>query len=129
MIAGSAMVLPSPAEVPAPMGDFVHWLQTAPTNADTAFSAHARLVAIHPFSDGNGRTARLLMNLLLLRAGYPPVVIGPEHRAGYIDALEALQLRNDPSGYEAFMAERLAASLDHYLDLLSRSKPPATQTD
>jgi len=123
MIAGSALVLPSPAEIPALMGDFVCWLQTAPTDPDTAFAAHARLVAIHPFSDGNGRTARLLMNLLLLRAGYPPVVIGPEHRARYIDALQTLQLRNDPAGYGALMVERLEASLDHYLDLLSRSEP------
>ena len=128
LIAGSPLVLPSPAEIPALMGDFVRWLQTAPADPDTAFSAHARLVAIHPFSDGNGRTARLLMNLLLLRAGYPPVVIGPEGRVRYIDALEALQLRNDPRGYDAFMAERLEASLDHYLDLSSRSTSATAQT-
>ena len=127
LIAGSPMVLPSPAEIPALMGDFVRWLQAAPPDPDTAFSAHARLVAIHPFSDGNGRTARLLMNLLLLRAGYPPVVIGPEHRARYIDALQALQLDNDPAGYQALLAERLEAGLDHYLDLLSRSEPPGVR--
>ncbi|MGA8551341.1 MAG: Fic family protein [Stellaceae bacterium] len=120
MIAGSAVVLPSPAEIPALMGDFVRWLQGAPPDPETAFAAHARLVAIHPFSDGNGRTARLLMNLLLLRAGYPPVVIGPEHRARYIEALETLQLRNDPAGYEAFMAARLEASLDDHIALLTR---------
>jgi Fic family protein len=83
-IAGSPFVLPSPAEIPALMGDFAHWLATAPPNAATPFSAHARLVTIHPFSDGNGRTARLLMNLLLLRGGFPPLVIAPEHRARYI---------------------------------------------
>jgi len=125
MIAGSAVVLPSPAEIPALMGDFVRWLQAAPPDPDSAFTAHARLVAIHPFSDGNGRTARLLMNLLLLRAGYPPVVIGPEHRVRYIDALEALQLLDSRAGYDALMAERLEASLDHYLDLLSRSASTA----
>ncbi len=128
MIAGSAVVLPSPAAILALIGNFVRWLQGAPADPETAFAAHARLVAIHPFSDGNGRTARLLMNLLLMRAGYPPVVIGPEHRARYIDALEALQLRGDPVGYEALLAERLEASLDHHLNLLSRSKPPAAQT-
>ena len=90
-IAGSPFVLPSPAEIPALMGDFAHWFATAPPGADTAFTAHARLVTIHPFSDGNGRTARLLLNLLLLRAGYPPLVIAPEHRARYIDALQAMQ--------------------------------------
>src|SRR5205807_6009541 len=100
VIAGSPLVLPTPAEIPALMGDFVAWLSTASVGAETAFAAHARLVAIHPFSDGNGRTARLLMNLLLLRAGYPPVVIGPEHRAAYIDALQALQRCDDAKPYE-----------------------------
>jgi len=96
------------------MGEFVAWLA----------AAHARLVSIHPFGDGNGRTARLVMNLLLIRAGYPPLVIGPEHRAAYIDALQALQLRRDPEPYRRFMAKRLAASLDHHPAMLERATPP-----
>ena len=60
---------PSPAEVPSLMGDFAAWLRTAPTDPETAFTAHHRLVDIHPFNDGNGRTARLLMNLVLIRGG------------------------------------------------------------
>jgi cell filamentation protein, protein adenylyltransferase len=123
-IAGSSLVLPTPVEIPALMGDFTAWLAAAPDGPETAFAAHARLVAIHPFSDGNGRTARLLMNLVLMRAGYPPVVIGPEHRAAYIDALQALQLRSDPEPYQRFMTERLSASLDHHLAMLERVTPP-----
>lgn len=126
MIAGSPLVLPAPVEIPALMGDFVAWLAAAPAGPQTAFTAHARLVAIHPFSDGNGRTARLLMNLLLIQAGYPPVVIGPEHRAAYIDALQALQLRNDPQPYQRFMTARLKASLDHHLAMLERVTPPCS---
>jgi Fic family protein len=125
-IAGSPLALPVPAEIPALMGDLARWLAAAPAEPETAFAAHARLVTIHPFSDGNGRTARLLTNLLLMRAGYPPVVIGPEQRARYIDALQALQLHGDPAGYEALMAERLEASLDHHLDLLGRSEPSSS---
>ncbi len=124
MIAGSPLVLPSPVEIPALMGDFAAWLAAAPAGPETAFGAHARLVAIHPFSDGNGRTARLLMNLLLMQAGYPPGVIGPEHRAAYIDALQALQLRGAPQPYQRFMIERLEASLDHHLAMLQRVTPP-----
>jgi Fic family protein len=124
VIAGSALALPSPAEIPALMGDFTAWLALAPAGPDTAFTAHGRLVEIHPFSDGNGRTARLLMNLILLQAGYPPIVIGPEHRAAYIEALQALQLENDPQPYQRFMAERLEASLDHHLAMLERVTPP-----
>ena len=120
-IAGSPLVLPSPAEILALMGDFAIWLAAAPAGFDTAFSAHARLVAIHPFSDGNGRTGRLLMNLLLMQAGYPPVVIGPEHRAAYIDALQELQLRRNEPPYRSFMIGRLEASFDHILAALERA--------
>jgi hypothetical protein len=60
---------PSLAEVPPLMGDFAQWLGAAPATPETAFTAHRHLVEIHPFNDGNGRTARLLMNLVLLRGG------------------------------------------------------------
>ncbi len=60
---------PSPAEIPALMGDFAKWLNAAPDTPETAFTAHRCLVDIHPFNDGNGRTARLLMNLVLIRGG------------------------------------------------------------
>ena len=119
-IVGSALVLPSPAEIVPLMGDFGRWLTAATASPDTAFTAHARLVTIHPFTDGNGRTARLLMNLVLLKAGYPPVVIGPEHRVAYIDGLQALQLDGDPMPYQRFIVGRLEASLDHHLDTLAR---------
>lgn len=120
-IAGPPLLLPSPAEIAPRMGDFAAWLATVPAGPETAFEAHRQLVAIHPFSDGNGRTARLLMNLLLMRAGYPPVVVGPEHRAAHIDGLQAMQLEGDAQPYRRFMAERLEASLDHQLDMLERA--------
>lgn len=75
---------PSPSEVPALMGDFADWLGAASDTPGTAFSAHRRLVDIHPFNDGNGRTARLLMNLILIRGGYPPIAVRPEDRPEYI---------------------------------------------
>lgn len=53
-----------------------------------AAELHYNLVAIHPFSDGNGRTARLMMNLLALRAGFPHVIIDVSERAEYLAALE-----------------------------------------
>ena len=119
-ITGSSLVLPSLVEIPPLMGDFGKWLAGAPANAETAIAAHERLVAIHPFSDGNGRTSRLLMNLVLLKGGYPPVVIGPEHRSAYIEGLEALQVGRDPGPYRDFMAGRLGDSLDHHLTMLRR---------
>ena len=129
-ILGSPLVLPSPAEIGPLMGDFGRWLAgvTADFQGDAggigpevAFAAHERLVTIHPFTDGNGRTARLLMNLVLLKAGYAPVVVGPAERVAYVDGLQALQVGGDAGPYAAFMAGRLAASLDHHhLDALRR---------
>ena len=86
---------------------------------EMAFDAHEKLVTIHPFSDGNGRTSRLLMNLLLLKAGYPPVVIRPEDRPAYFDALEATRFGDRPA-YSSFMEAHLEAALDHHLEILKR---------
>lgn len=119
MIAGSSLVLPSPAEIPARMGDFARWLGKAPPTPEAAFDAHEGLVTIHPFSDGNGRTSRLLMNLLLLKSGYPPVVIRPEDKPAYFDALDATR-NNDRPGYHRFMNARLETALDHHLEILHR---------
>jgi Fic family protein len=63
---------PSPTAIPALRGDFAGWLGAAPATPEIAFSAHRRFLAVHPFNDGNGRTARLLMNLILTGGGYPP---------------------------------------------------------
>jgi Fic family protein len=52
---------------------------------------HARFESIHPFSDGNGRTGRLLINLILLKAGYPPLTIAKKNRANYLSALRSAQ--------------------------------------
>ncbi|QAT44127.1 hypothetical protein EQM06_08670 [Aminipila luticellarii] len=59
--------------------------------------AHKRLVDIHPFTDGNGRTARLLMNLILINKGYCAVSIPPVLRHEYIEALQIAQSKVKPS--------------------------------
>ncbi len=118
LIAGSPLILPSPAELPALMGDFGHWLEGAEPSPENAFDAHERLVTIHPFSDGNGRTARLLMNVLLLRAGYPPLVLLPEARPAYHEALADVQLRHDRSRWHAFSFEQMEQTLHQVLGLL-----------
>ena len=105
---------PSPAEVPALMADFARWLTNAVTTPQTAFTAHRRLVEIHPFNDGNGRTARLLMNLVLLRGGYPPVAVRPEDRPAYIRALQDRRAQG-VAAFERLLYERLAATLEDYL--------------
>lgn len=106
---------PSPAEVPALMGDFARWLGGAEATPATAFTAHRQLVDIHPFNDGNGRTARLLMNLVLIRGGYPPVAVRPEDRAAYIEALQQAQAGRGTAAFERLLYERLEATLGEYV--------------
>lgn len=106
---------PSPAEVPALMGDFAAWLAGAPATPEMAFAAHRRLAEIHPFNDGNGRTARLLMNLILIRGGYPPIAVRPKDRPAYLDALQEAQAGGGPERFYRLLYERLDATLAEYL--------------
>ena len=124
-IAGSAAVFPKPLKLPDLMQEFGAWLQQAPATPEAAFEAHFRLTAIHPFSDGNGRTARLLMNLLLLQSGYVPVAVRPEDRKQYLDTLEHGSLQADLGPFQHFMHKCLDVTLDAYLDALAESLPPA----
>jgi Fic family protein len=123
-IAGSPVTFPNPANIPRLMTDLGAWLERAPAEPVFAFEAHFRLTAIHPFSDGNGRTARLLMNLLLVRQGYPPVAVRPEDRKIYLEALERGSLAEDLVPFQTFMHERLEATLDDYLHVLEEALPP-----
>lgn len=99
------------------------------TEPAASFDAHFRLLAIHPFADGNGRTARLVMNLLLLRGGYPPVAARPEDRKTYLDALEHASLREDLKPFHTFMHERLDATLEEYLGASQEALPPEPKRD
>lgn len=100
------------------MEDFVDWLNSEEAlrlhPVKYAALAHYKLVFIHPFVDGNGRTARLLMNLLLMRVGYPPVIVRKQDRALYY---EYLQLGNegDVRPFVRFIAECTERTLDVYL--------------
>ena len=95
-ISGSPILPPPPESVPSQMGDFSRWFrQISVRKADMpeadpvviAAAAHSWFVQIHPFVDGNGRTARILMNLILMRYGYPISIITREDRQRYYDAL------------------------------------------
>ena len=117
---------PSPAEVPALMGDFAKWLGAAPATPESAFTAHRQLVGIHPFNDGNGRTARLLMNLVLIRGGYPPVAVRPEDRAAYLGALQQEQAGRGADAFNRLLYERLDATLGESLCALRQALPAPT---
>ena len=119
-VVGSSRIFPNPLKVPELMGGYVRQLeeQASVLHPVTATArAHYELVAIHPFIDGNGRTARLLMNLLLIRAGYPPALIPVTSRAEYYAALEAAN-GGDLLPFEAFVLERVRAGVLDLLDVV-----------
>jgi Fic family protein len=120
---------PSPVEVPALMGDFSRWLGPAPNTPETAFAAHYRLAEIHPFDDGNGRTARLLMNLILIRAGYPPIAVRPADRPAYIAALQEAQAGRGLKSFDRLLYERLDETLDEYLTAARQARPVPLRLD
>jgi Fic family protein len=120
-ISGSEYKPPGPEVIAAQMEDFSNWLAEASvTAANTtenaivvAAAAHTWLVTIHPFVDGNGRTARLLMNLILMRAGCPIAIITKADRSRYYDALEISQ-SSDLTAVISLVAECLEESLEEY---------------
>jgi len=94
-ISGSMVVLPNHMKVQRLMTDFVEQVLANPQElhpVEIATQAHYELVTIHPFADGNGRTARLLMNLALMQHGYPPAIIAMRQRERYISSLELLRI-------------------------------------
>lgn len=119
-ITGSSHKPPHPDEVPARMHEFGVWLEKASMPAESvetgllvAAVAHAWFVTIHPFLDGNGRVARLILNLMLMRFGYPIVVITKDEKARYYDALEESQTSN-LSEFVAVILDCLHDSLEEY---------------
>jgi len=115
-ISGSAVVLPPPRKVPDLMNGLAKWLKLATGlhPVELAAEAHYRLVTIHPFTDGNGRTARLLMNMALLMSGYPAAIIRKRDRLTYIDSLEKAQLGGSKDAYMKIVARAVDRSLDIY---------------
>ena len=99
-ITGTEYIPPTADEVPGLMAELVEDLNQRKNDTHPvllAAYAHRRLVDIHPFQDGNGRTARLLMNLILVNKGYCVVSIPPVLRHDYITALQQAQRSRNPS--------------------------------
>lgn len=123
-ISGSQTILPNPIKVPELMKDFGNWLlQKNEYILIKAFEAHYRLVSIHPFVDGNGRCARLLLNSILLENGYVPIIIRKIDRKRYLSSLETYQTKENSEPYYRFMLSALNRSIKMMIDLLDVEKP------
>lgn len=118
IITGSQYALPTPAQLPDLMDELIvsiGKLRKEKHPVEVAALAHKEFVFIHPFVDGNGRVARLLMNLILLQEGYEVALIPPILRNQYIQALEKAH-KNDADFLE-FVAKSVKETQHDYLRL------------
>lgn len=109
---------PHPQDLQRHMQELVQWLNSEEAlqlhPVEYAALAHYKLVYVHPFVDGNGRTSRLLMNLVLMQARYPPITIRKEQRAEYYAALDTAN-EGDVRPFIRFIAKCTEITLDTLL--------------
>ena len=123
MIKGSSHMPPQPYLVPKEMEDYFIWYESHKSKLHPVILAaemHERLVTIHPFIDGNGRTSRLVMNLILLQHGYVIANIKGDYdnRMRYYNALETAQTKGNKDDFLLFIAQNEKESLERYLSII-----------
>lgn len=126
-ISGSRYAVAAVSKIPTEMQKLVKWYNANEKNLhpiELAATLHQRFVFIHPFVDGNGRVARLLMNLALLRNGFTIAIIPAILRHEYIYSLETAHTR--PEVFTDFIADRVIAT---QLDLLRLMRDDDTVND
>ena len=123
-IRATDIVFPEPFMVPDLMHDLMVFYEEHKDDVHPvklAAQMHARLVNIHPFIDGNGRTCRLVMNLILLQNGYPLTIFAPDagSRQTYFDALNQTRDTEDQSHFELFATKNVKRWAMEYLSMLA----------
>lgn len=121
IISGAEHKPPQSFEVQSKMQEFIKKYNENITKLhpiELASFVHIEFVKIHPFIDGNGRTSRLLMNLELIKAGFPPVVIELEDRLEYYKALDIANNENDYKPFLELMKKVIEKSFEPYFYIL-----------
>ena len=120
-ISGANFVPPNALRVPDFIEDLIQWVNTSDIDILVKVCIfHHRLVWIHPFFDGNGRTARLMFNLLLMKEGYPPAIILKNDRKKYYEALNSAN-QEDYSKLLLLILQAIERSLNIYLSSLNNT--------
>ncbi len=106
----------SPSETPALMNELIQWYKSELDKKEIhslvlASLFHYKFVCIHPFDDGNGRISRLLMNYILLKNDYPPVIIKSANKKDYLSALHSADT-GDIDTFHNYIAQQLIWSLE-----------------
>lgn len=117
LISGAQHRPPQALQVPEQMQAFVHWYDTEAANlhpVERAARVHGEFVKIHPFADGNGRTSRLLMNLELMKAGFPATVIEVEQRLAYYEALDKAHCTDNYGDFMNLVGQSVEKSFAPY---------------
>ena len=121
-ISGAEHLPPDQLVVPELMEKFIAWYRDealALHPVERAARVHSDFVKIHPFVDGNGRTSRLLMNLELVKSGYPAAVLPVERRLEYYAALDQDHAHGNPEPFLALIADIVKDSFRPYFHALS----------
>ncbi|MEW6329518.1 MAG: Fic family protein [Candidatus Micrarchaeota archaeon] len=117
-IRGAAHLPPPPSHVMKMMKEFMKRLNENPEKLPViahAAVSHAEFEGIHPFVDGNGRVGRLLANWILMREGYPPIIIEVRERKNYFRLIEEAQVNDNPMPLVWFFKRKLNQAYDFYL--------------
>ncbi|MFH7005510.1 Fic family protein [Flavobacterium bizetiae] len=125
MIKGSTYMPPQPFMVAKEMEDYFIWYETNKNKLHPVILAaemHERLVTIHPFIDGNGRTSRLIMNLILLQKGYIIANIKGDYesRMQYYQTLETAQTKNNKEDFLLFVAQTEKENMERYIGIIAQ---------
>lgn len=121
IIAGAKHIPPEPFLVREKMEEFIKWYNNEAVKLhplERAALVHIIFVGIHPFIDGNGRTSRLLLNLELMKNGYPPIVIRVENRLKYYAALDKAHTTGDNNDFIELIKGEVNKALDLYLKFI-----------
>lgn len=120
-ISGASHTPPPPLKNSEQMEHLIEWYKNEAQEMHPIVRRsilHIIFVGIHPFIDGNGRTARLLLNLELMKSGYPPVIIRVENRLDYYNALDKACSTEDYKDFIELVSKEVEVSLDLYLNVL-----------